>query len=340
MNRKSAGLVVVAALVGAAAWPLSCSPSAGGAGGSSGAGPGAGPGAGGGCFQEPVTFSMDDANGIAVDATSIYWTTLDGAVRKTPFAGGSTVTIASSTNVARAIAVDATHVYWDADGSVAKVALDGGPVTVLATKVYPLALAVDATSVYCLTRGDTWDPEVDAGKETNPPAIVVKVPIGGGAPTVLAAGAGIATGGFAVDDTSVYWVEADQRETRLMRVPKGGGPAITLFAEPPDPSTADAIAAGDTSIYWVSTGDSAVRSVPKGGGAATLLTKAFPIDTVSIAVDATSIYWPAYVSETGSIRRSASRAARSPCSRRWSSSAPWPSAPRACTGRTTTSAAC
>lgn len=302
VNRKPTGLVfvAVAALVGAAAWPLGCSPSSRSAGGSS-SNAGGRPGTGGDCFQDPATFSMDNASGIAVDATSIYWTTLEGAVRKTPLAGGPTVTLAAPTSFAGAIAVDATHVYWSADGSVAKVALGGGPVTMLATKVYPIALAVDATSVYWLARADQWAPEIDAGKETNPPPIVMKVPIGGGAVTVLAAGPGVPTGGFATDDTSVYWVEAGQLENRLMRVNKGGGPPVALSAAPPSPSTRDALAAGPTSVYWVSDADDVVRSVPKEGGAATVLTKAFPIDDVSIAVDATGVYWPAFVSETGSI---------------------------------------
>ncbi len=62
---------------------------------------------------------------IALDATSIYWTSLEGGtVMKLPVAGGTPTTLASGQGYPRNIAVDATSVYWTSDGSatVMKVA--------------------------------------------------------------------------------------------------------------------------------------------------------------------------------------------------------------------------
>lgn len=64
--------------------------------------------------------------GIAIDATSVYFTVDDGTVRKVPLGGGPPVTLASCRSHPLAIAVDATSVYWtetagDGTGSVMKV---------------------------------------------------------------------------------------------------------------------------------------------------------------------------------------------------------------------------
>ncbi len=54
---------------------------------------------------------------IAVDATSVYWTTyLGGTVMKVSLDGGTTTLLASGQNSPQDIAVDATSVYWTTHG--------------------------------------------------------------------------------------------------------------------------------------------------------------------------------------------------------------------------------
>jgi hypothetical protein len=56
--------------------------------------------------------------GIAVDATSIYWTNhADGTVMKAPTAGGPAQTIAKGQDLPGAITTDATNVYWINEGA-------------------------------------------------------------------------------------------------------------------------------------------------------------------------------------------------------------------------------
>lgn len=94
----------------------------------------------------------DAAMVIAIDATSIYWTS-GVAVMTVPLGGGTPTTLASGYR-AQAIAIDATSIYWTewgvhGDGAVMKLPLHGGKVTTLASgQRYPKAIAVDASSVY------------------------------------------------------------------------------------------------------------------------------------------------------------------------------------------------
>jgi len=103
------------------------------------------------------------AKAIAVDATSVYWTTGDsvgpGTVMKMPIGGGTPTTLASAQYELQGdIAVDATNVYWTSwgnrtasgnTGTVMKVPIGGGTLTTLASgQPQPTPITVDATSVY------------------------------------------------------------------------------------------------------------------------------------------------------------------------------------------------
>jgi sugar lactone lactonase YvrE len=167
-----------------------------------------------------IIASGQPANGIAVDATSVYWTAeASGTVMKVSTGGGIPTTLASGQYRPTAIAVDATSVHWTngADsnannGTVMKAPLDGGTLTTLASgQNGPTAIAVDATSVYWT---DTF-----AGT-------VMKVSTGGGTPTTLASEQD-GPHGIAVDATSVYWANGDGT---VMKVSIGGGTPTVLIS--------------------------------------------------------------------------------------------------------------
>jgi hypothetical protein len=93
-----------------------------------------------------------------VDGTNVYWVDYGSSVvMQKPLAGGSAVTVASGQDYPVGIAIDATSIYFtnsDAPngggrGSVVMVPIGGGSPTVLAMdQAGPGAIAVDATSVY------------------------------------------------------------------------------------------------------------------------------------------------------------------------------------------------
>jgi hypothetical protein len=147
-----------------------------------------------------------------------------------------------------------------------------------------MGIAVDATSVY-------W---VDTGS-----SLVMKAPLAGGAPTLLARGHSSAAD-LAVDATSVYWMNATdatgvEGTGSVMKVPLGGGTPFTI-APGQRPS---AMVIDSRYAYWTNghTGDKLLFKAPLAGGAAVVIAAA-PSDptilwgpTSALAIDATNIYW-------------------------------------------------
>jgi hypothetical protein len=166
------------------------------------------------------------------------------------------------------IAVDGTDVYWTGaeTGLIQKVSKLGGAPVTLATTSNPRGLALDDAYVY-------W--AADGG--------IARVPKAGGAPEMLGAATGFPWF-IAVDDTSAYWTTYTGGD--LMRVPKDGSAAPTALV------SGEAVAfglalVGDRILYTDSDG---VLSLPKAGGAATVLVTGSQ-SPWSIAVDATTAYW-------------------------------------------------
>ena len=237
---------------------------------------------------------QQNTSGIAVDATSVYWTdTGAGSVMRVAIAGGSPTTLASGQGTPDVVAIDATSVYWtnegtyansNNDGTVVKVAKAGGSLTTLASgQIDPIGIAVDGTSVYWTNHGSS---------DTN--GTVMKVAVGGGTPTTLASGQ-TNPYSIAVDGTNVYWTNEgtsnnSYADGTVMKAAKGGGVLATVASGQKEPH---GIAIDATSVYWTNQGDETVMKTAIGGGTPTTLASV-STSPAYLAVDATSVYWTNY----------------------------------------------
>ena len=118
---------------------------------------------------------------------------------------------------------------------------------------------------------------------------VMRVPKGGGTPTMIASGYGDITA-LAADETNIYWLAPDKRTLMTARI-EGGAPA-TLATEN---LVSGGIALDSTYVYFptaISDTRTGVMKVPIKGGTPTLvvsLSEGGPLG--NIVVDATSVYW-------------------------------------------------
>ena len=129
---------------------------------------------------------------LASAPADIYFTDVDGTVRKVNKSGASEATVvAQDQGSAFGIAADSAGAYWTTDGgAINAVTGDGSVVTLASNRNAPTEIASDEHAVYWV--------EPTAGS-------VMCVPKAGGAPVTLAADQG-GPNDVAVDATGVYWV--------------------------------------------------------------------------------------------------------------------------------------
>jgi hypothetical protein len=113
-------------------------------------------GSGASCASSTMLFSGVDIAGVALDATSAYWTTgTAGTVALVSLSGGTPTIVSPSEATPTDIAVDATDVYWldqgasAGSGTVMRAPLAGGtPAIVASGQVTPRGLFVTTTDIY------------------------------------------------------------------------------------------------------------------------------------------------------------------------------------------------
>jgi hypothetical protein len=227
----------------------------------------------GGAVQTIAT-GQHEATHIAVDGTHVYWSSGDGTLARAPKSGGSAEMIAQPGGV-RALAVDDTHVYFTTAGALQKAPKAGGDAVVLASdQANPGSLALSSGSVF-------W---TNAGLGSTAGA-VMEIPVQGGTPAPLVASQDQPSA-IALSSESVFWINFGEG-TLATALLDGTSEHVVVEGEPKL-----AAVVGDSSNVYFATLDGAVSAAPiQGGGADPTPIAQGPAGVVSLAMDATSIYW-------------------------------------------------
>ena len=226
---------------------------------------------------------LDEPDEIVVDDASVYWVENgSGSVKRVSICGGTVTTLATGQSAPSSIAVDATSVYWINDpdtehGAIVRVAKGGGaaPEILAAALGWVTYIAVGSAAVY----GET-------GIGT-----VTRIPLDGGAPTVVVPG-NVLVSGLAVDTTRVYWISewGGALAGVLLSAPltsSTGGAPTTLAS---GLNNAQSLVVGAASLYWIEY-DTAyvpnVVSVPAGGGTPGVVAS----NAAAFAIDGADVFW-------------------------------------------------
>lgn len=222
---------------------------------------------------------------VALDREAVFladeW---DGTIRRLPKAGGPATVLFDRQGEPLSLAMDEQNVFWTVQSvrRLRRAPKAGGAFGGLAADVEsPAHVALDDTDVY-FTRADAT---------LQDDAIVLRVPKGGGAATVLAhAPPGWKSSGVALDAEHVYFAAFDPDSHRglVQRVPKSGGQPVTLAAEALFPG---GLAVDGTNAYLLAQrpqDKGELLRVPKAGGEAVSLSREAG---AALALDATHVFY-------------------------------------------------
>jgi hypothetical protein len=259
---------------------------------------------------QPVALASDlrGPRGIALDATSVYFTSMDAdTVMKVSKAGGPPVVIAPRRFPSEqpfGVAVAGGSVFWTAyfRSYVGRVGLDGQDLTTLVEQqTYPTWIVANESRVYWVATGAsrrsnhdgtglapfTTDRVRDLAVDAKhlywtrdlPGGAIVEADLDGGNPVPLAAL--VNPGALALDEANVYVAD----EGRVVKVSRSGGALVTV-ASGQNPS---GIAADASGVYWTNHADGSIRKAQRDGSVTTLATG--QRGPTRILLDECSIYW-------------------------------------------------
>ena len=165
------------------------------------------------------------------------------------------------------------------------------PIVMASAQASPVAIGIDSTHLYWANAGTyTFEgcqatgarPGCSPTLTHNLDGALMKMPLAGGAPTVLASGLPRPSA-IALDPSYVYLSD----DSRVMKVPIGGGMLTVLAAFQGLPWS---IAVNTTNVYWANHEEATLLTVPIDGGTPVVIASNQE-SSPKIAVDATSIYW-------------------------------------------------
>jgi hypothetical protein len=224
------------------------------------------------CQPVALAIGQNIPQGLAIDATNVYWTTSDGNVLKAPIAGGNAVTLASGQTNPNGIAVDVTRVYWANKvnlGQVMSVSIAGGetPQVLVMNQASPNQVAVSNGVVYWTTS-----------------SVVMKIALAGGAAVSMATAQG-ALGGLTVGPDTLYWASLGQGAVRSLSLVNGGTVSDLATSQ----ATVLSLRLRNAMLYWGNSGSGSVVRIPAVGG--TPVTLIANQSLHSVAVDDHNVYW-------------------------------------------------
>jgi hypothetical protein len=197
---------------------------------------------------------QDRPHDIALDDTHVYWANAgDGSIARVAKTGGAVEMLASDQVDTQTIAVDDEYVYWGAGGGVNRAPSSGG----VATRVYVPssidALALSDNYIVVLHTADGAIAKI--GTEFfNFAEYPVK--------------SQMAPVGLAADASRYYWTNQGDGTMWWGNLTSSVPPVSLLVDADAGPAR---LSLDATSVFWVGQADGTIRKVPKGGGAATVL---------------------------------------------------------------------
>jgi hypothetical protein len=200
---------------------------------------------------------------LATDAQFIYWASLgslagedflaDGAVRRVPKSGGAVQTLVSNLSFPIAVTVAGGKVYYGETGiglgnpsaGLRRVPVDGGAVTKLFDDDPVGSIAVDGASVY-FTVFQLGTGLVD----------ILRIPIGGGTPAVLAGGFDFADG-LVLQGGNLYFVAESNESGSVQAINlANGSPRVIREVE----LRLSRLAFDECLIYYATSAETIARS--------------------------------------------------------------------------------